>query len=247
MLGKILRIDVDLSSTGKNYAIPPTNPFVSSTDALPEIWAYGLRNPWKISFDKDNGDLFIADVGQNMYEEINYQPFDSVGGENYGWRLKEGFHCYEPPTDCVTIATLIPPILEYEHVDGACSVTGGYIYRGKNKKLNGSYYYGDYCNGNIWAATMDKNGAWTTDIVKTWTNNYISSFGEDVLGNNYVVSIISGEVYKILPCKDNKKFYFMLEKRTCKFIGRNKKRIDKFCAKQSVFDNCKATCRNPTC
>ncbi len=106
LLGKILRLDVDTTS---GYRIPPTNPFVGNLSARPEIWAYGVRNPWRYSFDRGNGDLYIGDVGQNLYEEIDYQPAFSVGGQNYGWRLKEGYHCYDPPTQCDTLVGLTDP------------------------------------------------------------------------------------------------------------------------------------------
>jgi len=187
MLGKILRIDVDNASNGKNYAVPSDNPFVSDSNSLDEIWAYGLRNPWKISFDSSTGDLFIADVGQNEWEEVNYQSSTSSGGENYGWRLMEGNHCYNPETNCDSEG-LKMPILEYAHVDNACSVTGGYRYRGKRTKMVGTYFYGDYCNGHIWGATMEENGTWTTELVKESSGLFITSFGEDILGHIYVAS-----------------------------------------------------------
>lgn len=242
-----MRIDVDQTSSGKNYAIPPTNPFISDPDVLPEIWSYGLRNPWKISFDRKNGDLFIADVGQNIWEEIDYQPAESMGGENYGWRLMEGNHCYNPSENCTGSTPLTMPILEYEHVLGACSVTGGYMYRGKQKSRIGSYYYGDYCNGTIWAGTMDKNGAWSADVVMQSSGLFISSFGEDITGEHYVADIVTGSIYKMLKCKDNKKFFYNgIKKKTCKWIKKKDNR-DWLCEKPDVFENCKATCGNPTC
>ena len=128
LLGKVLRIDVDSTDPGLNYAVPPSNPFFGSPPTLPEIWAYGLRNPWRFSFDRGTGDLFIGDVGQNAVEEIDFQPAASPGGENYGWRLMEGSSCFNPPTNC-NDGSLILPILEYSHFLG-CSVTGGYVYRG---------------------------------------------------------------------------------------------------------------------
>ena len=243
MLGKILRIDIDQTSTGKNYAIPPSNPFVSNPNALPEIWSYGLRNPWKISFDRTEGNLFIADVGQYQWEEINYQPKDSTGGENYGWRLMEGFHCFEPSTDCTASVTtpLTMPVLEYEHINEACSVTGGYVYRGKHQTKTGSYYYGDYCDGKIRAANMDENGDWTTEVVNE-SGLFISSFGEDTNGEHYVASIFTGEIFKIIYCYDNKKYKY--NGRKCRWIRQNQKRINRMCKVQEVVDNCKQTCRN---
>ena len=136
LLGKILRIDVD---KGPPYAIPPDNPFFGPGDgALDEIWAWGLRNPWRFSFDRLTGDMFIGDVGQNSWEEVDFQPASSAGGENYGWRLMEGNSCYNPATNC-NDSTLTLPILVYDHTVG-CSVTGGYRYRGsKNPALDGFY------------------------------------------------------------------------------------------------------------
>src|SRR3954453_4915205 len=126
LLGKLLRIDVD---HGTPYAIPPSNPFVSHSGARGEIWAYGLRNPWRFTFDRANGDMWIGDVGQGDYEEVDLQPATSVGGENYGWRKMEGFPCFNPSANCADIS-LTPPIIEYSHAGGACSISGGYRHRG---------------------------------------------------------------------------------------------------------------------
>src|SRR5262249_48071466 len=125
LLGKIIRIDVD---SGPPYAIPPTNPLVNTPGARGEIWAFGLRNPWRFSFDRATGDLLIADVGQNAWEEVNFQPSASAGGANYGWRRMEGFHCFNPSSNC-SLPSLTQPVLEYSHALG-CSVTGGFRYRG---------------------------------------------------------------------------------------------------------------------
>lgn len=248
-LGKLLRIDVDQTSPGRNYTIPPTNPFVSDPNALSEIWAYGLRNPWKISFDRDTGDLFIADVGQFIWEEIDFQPSTSTGGENYGWRLMEGNHCYDPATNCIGNETLTMPVIEYSHDHGACSVTGGYMYRGRQKSRRGSYYFGDYCNGTIWAGTMDTSGTFSASIVKKTTGLFISSFGEDILGEVYVADIISGGIYKILKCKDSKTFFYNGNTaQTCKWIKQQTTgQVDALCGETEVFENCKQTCNNPTC
>ncbi len=143
LLGAILRIDLD---EGYPYSIPDSNPFKDTDKGRPEIWAYGLRNPWRFSFDSLTGDLYIGDVGQNQWEEINYQPANSEGGENYGWNPMEGNHCYR--SGCGPEA-YIPPVAEYGHKDG-CSVTGGYVYRGSlDPNLRGFYLYGDYCSGRI--------------------------------------------------------------------------------------------------
>jgi glucose/arabinose dehydrogenase len=195
LLGKILRIDVD---EGFPYGIPVANPFIGHPEASKEIWALGLRNPWRFSFDRLTGDLFIADVGQKDIEEVNYQPADSQGGENYGWRLMEGSQCYEPSANCDN-GILELPILEYDHSLG-CSITGGYRYRGdENPALWGTYFYGDYCSGRLWGAVENKNGEWiTTELLDT--DFQIASFGEDENGELYLVHFSSsnGIIFRIL-------------------------------------------------
>jgi glucose/arabinose dehydrogenase len=157
LLGKMLRIDVD---SGVPYTIPPDNPFVGDPEARDEIWAFGLRNPWRFSFDRLTGDLFIGDVGQDSWEEVNFQTATSSGGENYGWRLMEGNQCFNPPTDC-NDGTLTLPILEYNHSLG-CSITGGYRYRGTQiPQLEGTYVVGDFCSGRIWGANDAGSGGWS--------------------------------------------------------------------------------------
>ncbi|HKS23893.1 MAG TPA: PQQ-dependent sugar dehydrogenase [Thermoanaerobaculia bacterium] len=186
LLGKILRIDVDRPP----YAIPSGNPF----PARGEIWAYGLRNPWRFSFDRETGDLWIGDVGQNLYEEVDLQPAASAGGENYGWRLMEGFHCFNAATCPTTGLTM--PILEYSHSLG-CSITGGYRYRGARfPRLRGVYFYADYCSGTIWGATQT-NGTWSSKIMLTTNKIPFTSFGEDSNGELYVVSG-GGTLYQIV-------------------------------------------------
>ena len=193
LLGKLLRIDVD---HGLPYTIPASNPFFGHGNARNEIWAYGLRNPWRFSFDRSSGDLWIGDVGQDTYEEVDLQPATSIGGENYGWRKMEGFHCYNPSTNC-TDPSFTMPILEYSHAQGACSITGGYRYRGTQiPSLKGAYLYGDYCTGAIWTATQT-NGVWTSKTLFTTTIR-ISSFGEDVSGELYVMDVAKGIVYKFI-------------------------------------------------
>lgn len=193
LLGKILRIDVD---GGSPYAIPPDNPFVGMEGARPEIWAYGLRNPWRFSFDLLTGDMFIADVGQDEWEEIDFQPASSTGGENYGWRLMEGSHCYNPPDNC-NPGGLILPILEYDHSLG-CAVIGGFRYRGTQvPDLYGQYLYADYCSGLIWGAGQDEAGNWSTNVLLD-ARFSISSFGEGPDGELYLVSYgSSGTFYRI--------------------------------------------------
>lgn len=194
LLGKILRLDVDGQAP---YEIPPTNPFVSQPDRRAEIWAWGLRNPWRFSFDRETGDLYIGDVGQGQWEEINFQPADSPGGENYGWRIMEGFHCHIPPTNCNQTGLTLP-IHEYSHMGGFCggSVTGGYVYRGgQMPELVGTYIFGDYCFGTIWGLKQTGPGVWEhTELLQT--NLPISSFGEDEAGEIYVVDL-RGAIYRI--------------------------------------------------
>jgi hypothetical protein len=195
LLGKILRIDVD---SGLPFTVPPDNPFVGIIGARDEIWSFGLRNPWRFSFDRLTGDMFIGDVGQNSWEEVNFQPSTSTGGENYGWRLMEGNSCFNPTTNCNN-GTLTLPILVYNHSVG-CSVTGGYRYRGsKNANLNGLYLYGDFCTGLIWGAQEDGPDGWNTTVLLD-TNFSISTFGEDESGEIYFahLSATNGAIYKVV-------------------------------------------------
>ena len=192
LLGKMLRIDVD---AGFPYGIPPDNPFVGSPNVRPEIWAYGLRNPWRYAFDPANGNLFIADVGQNAYEEINVQP-PGVGGINWGWPIMEGFHCYPGGNSCDSTG-LTQPVVEYDHSQG-CSITGGYVYRGSAyPAAQGAYIYGDYCSGRIWALYAADDGSWRESLLLE-TDLAISSFGEDESGELYLVSLLPGGVYRML-------------------------------------------------
>ena len=193
LLGKLLRVDVDGEVP---YAIPTSNPFVGNSEALDEIWALGLRNPWRFSFDRQTGDLFIGDVGQRTWEEVNFQSANSPGGENYGWRLMEGTHCFNPATEC-NDGTLTLPIIEYDHSLG-CSITGGYRYRGsRNRDLYGVYLYADYCTGRIWGAKEDGNGGWMiTELLDT--DFRITTFGEDESGEIYVADSRSGIIYQIV-------------------------------------------------
>jgi len=202
LLGKMLRIDVD---GGTPYAIPPDNPFVGTVDTLPEIWAIGLRNPWRYSFDRQTSDLYIADVGQNSWEEVNVQPSTSSGGENYGWRLKEGTGCYIPSTNCEAGVTLTDPVVEYDHggTPFRCSVTGGFVYRGcAMPDLAGHYFYADYCAGRIWSFKYDNGTAtdsteWTSQLQTSGVR--ITSFGQDAAGELYIVTFTGSAVYKIIP------------------------------------------------
>ena len=194
LLGKMLRIDVD----GDTYSSPADNPFVNTPNTRPEIWSYGLRNPWRFSFDRATGDLWIADVGQGDWEEVNYQPAASIGGENYGWRRMEGTHCFIPSSGCNN-GSLVLPVIEYDHSGGACSVTGGYVYRGASSpRLNGTFIYGDYCNGKIWGATRSGSTVTVKDLLDT--GFLISTFGEDVNGELYVADH-RGFVYRLFDAR----------------------------------------------
>jgi glucose/arabinose dehydrogenase len=182
LLGKVLRLTVD---GGTGYSIPPDNPFVSTPGARPEIWSYGLRNPWRITFDRRTGDQFVADVGQGSREEMNFEPA-GTGGRNYGWVRMEGSLCYRPSTGC-NDGTLTLPVLEYSHALG-CSITGGYRYRGRSAAgLDGVYLFGDYCSGRVWGGVQDGSGAWSSvELVDTAYN--ITTFGEDESGELYLVA-----------------------------------------------------------
>ena len=218
LLGKLLRIDVEFTKTvqrsgsfinylpiitrnsseppdSQAYRIPADNPFVGVAGYREEIWAVGLRNPWRFSFNRMTGDLYIGDVGQNTWEEIDFQPFTSSGGENYGWNIMEGLECYNSST-CSSSGLTLPTFTYQTDVEG-CSVSGGYVYRGSNiPGLLGIYLLGDYCSGKIWG--LQKNGT-------TWENTelldspyWISSFGEDESGGIYFADRASGTIYQII-------------------------------------------------
>jgi glucose/arabinose dehydrogenase len=196
-LGKMLRIDVN---NGSPYGIPPNNPFLNdgNPDTLAEIWAYGLRHPWRFSFDRLTGDLFIADVGQSAREEINFQPAGTGAGANYGWRVMEGTLCTDlgGGPACFDPSFTVP-VLEYDHGLG-CSVTGGHRYRGSvYPSLTGQFLYGDFCSGRIWGATQNANGTWTTTQLLLSGFN-ISTFGEDAAGEVYVAAYNTGVIYRIV-------------------------------------------------
>ncbi len=195
LLGSILRINIDIKSLEKNYSIPPDNPFVGNAEGFrEEIYAYGLRNPWRMSFDYNTSLLWAGDVGQNLYEEIDIIE----KGGNYGWNLQEGNHCYNNP-NCNT-TELITPIWEYNRLEGY-SITGGYVYYGlRNPTLNAKYIYGDYGSGKIWA--LSKNGTTTENMLVKDTNLNIASFGLDNQGEIYICAF-DGRIYSILEKIDN--------------------------------------------
>ena len=188
LLGKMLRIDVN---SGTPYGIPPTNPYVGIAGA-DEIWAIGLRNPWKFSFDRQTGDLWIADVGQNQYEEVN-RATASEGGLNYGWRCYEGNTAYNT-VGCAAQSTMKSPLFTTNHTNGFCSITGGYVYRGTQyPNFQGKYFFSDYCKAQI--GSSDSLGNVTFSA--TFSGNNFVSFGEDVNGELYVASI-NGTIYKLI-------------------------------------------------
>lgn len=192
LLGKILRIDID--NGPPPYSIPPTNPFAGSTGSAREIWHWGLRNPWRFSFDRATGDLWIGDVGQGQWEEVDLQPAGQ-GGLNFGWRRKEGTHCYNPSTGC-DVAGLTAPVFEYSHdATGGCSITGGYRYRGSRyPRMYGTYFFGDFCSGVLYAGVPDGGGmSWVT---LRSTGQSISSFAEDETGELYLITL-GGDIYRI--------------------------------------------------
>ena len=195
LLGKILRIDIGYASSGV-YGIPPDNPFAGSATARPEIWAYGLRNPWRFSFDRKTGDLWIGDVGQGAWEEVDFQPAGGAGGTNYGWRLTEGNHCFSPATGCPTSGITFP-VAEYGHVGGNCSITGGFVYRGRDfARLSGIYFYADYCSGRVWGLRRGASGWETQELLRPGYG--FTSFGEDDAGEVYTVDGNSGTLYRLV-------------------------------------------------
>ncbi len=195
LLGSILRLDLDGAAP---YAIPPTNPYASSQTFQREIWAYGVRNPWRFSFDRTTGDLYIGDVGQGAREEIDFQAASSMGGENYGWNIMEGAICFSPSSGC-NQTDLTLPVLDYDHSQG-CSVTGGHVYRGAAvPALLGRYLYADWCQG--WVRTFRIQGRQAVEHEEWPTlapGGSITSFGEDAQGEVYIL-VGSGSVYRIVP------------------------------------------------
>jgi len=204
LLGKLLRIDVESGAIpygvprrnhSPDYRVPRTNPFVRSPGYRPEIWALGLRNPWRFSFDRQTGDLYIGDVGQNLFEEVDFQPASSTGGENYGWNIMEASHCYLRPS--CSPAGLVLPTAEYEHTLGDCSITGGMIYRGlKYPGMQGVYIYGDYCSGRI--RGLKNDGEMFQNTILLDSPFAISTFGEDESANLYLADYVSGTIYRVI-------------------------------------------------
>jgi glucose/arabinose dehydrogenase len=193
LLGKMMRLDVD---GGLPYAIPPDNPFVNEPDARAEIWAYGLRNPWRYSFDRATGDLYIADVGQNAWEEIHLQRGGAGGGQNYGWNRMEGSHCF-PANRACDPSLYEQPIAEYGSSQG-CSIIGGFVYRGPSfPQLHSFYFYGDFCSGRIWGLREQAPGDWQhRELLRSPLR--ISSFGEDEAGEIYLTSLSDNGLYRLM-------------------------------------------------
>lgn len=200
LLGKMLRIDVD---GGNPYGIPLDNPY-AGRDGADEIWALGLRNPWRFSFDRMTGDLFIGDVGQNLWEEIDYLPAGSSGEINFGWRCMEGTHPYSdlpPCDDPVFLSSLIDPIAEYSHSEGQ-SVTGGFVYRGERyPAMRGLYFFADYAQGKIWSMHLAQSGLWSTPTLEVDVNFSISAFGEDEAGEVYVLDFSGGNLRRLADAR----------------------------------------------
>ena len=184
LLGSILRIDPAAASSYGNYSVPGDNPFVGVSGFRDEIWAFGFRNPWRFSFDRETGDIWAGDVGQRGYEEIDLvKP-----GLNYGWNVMEGFHCYPPSVSSCWQDGLELPLAEYPLTSGNCAVTGGYVYRGSRVPLlRGAYLYGDFCSGRIWGLIYDGNEVSDAHLLLD-SSLEISSFGEDEAGELYILS-----------------------------------------------------------
>ena len=206
LLGKMLRIDVG-GGLGSGYTIPPSNPFAGGLLPLPEIWAKGLRNPYRFSFDRVMGDIYVGDVGQGSREEISVEPFLDPGGRNYGWRLMQGFLCFNPGNDC-NDGTLTLPVHDYSHDGGRCSVTGGYVYRGAIAEIFGHYFFADFCSAEVFSFVWDGGGG-NTDLTDRTQQlappggfSGITSFGEDGFGELYIVQFGSGanggEVFRVV-------------------------------------------------
>jgi glucose/arabinose dehydrogenase len=199
LLGAMLRLDVDGSQP---YSVPADNPFVGDPAARDEIWAIGLRNPWRYSFDRLTGDLYVADVGENQYEEVSVLQAEQTmeratipGGQNYGWPIMEGTHCFPEDRACDQTG-LILPVVEYDHSQG-CSVTGGYVYRGQEyPRLTGVYLFGDYCSGRIWGLAPTEDSAWLVAELAQ-ADVRLSSFGEDEAGELYLLDMERGELYRL--------------------------------------------------
>jgi glucose/arabinose dehydrogenase len=196
LLGKMLRIDVDAQEP---YGIPSGNAVPGGPDARPEIWAIGLRNPWRYSFDRATGDLYIADVGQNAWEEVNFTPAGAHAGVNYGWNRMEGTHCYPAESVCDQTGLELP-IVDYQTGPDGCAVTGGYVYRGSAyPAIAGVYIFADFCSGTIWGLSRAPDGTWRRAVLRAAPGGHAgySSFGEDEAGELYLTALDRGIVYRV--------------------------------------------------
>jgi glucose/arabinose dehydrogenase len=196
LLGKILRLDVDRASGGRAYAIPADNPFADGAGGAPEVWAYGLRHPFRFSFDRKTGGLYVGDVGQDEWEEIDYGA-PGRGGLNFGWDTTEGRRCYDPPTGCDRTGIAFP-IHAYSHEAGN-AVTGGYVYRGRAVPgLVGTYVFADFGSRELWGLKRDRDGAWRRSVLLRRDEElWIASFGESDAGELLAVDLVAGVLYRV--------------------------------------------------
>jgi len=204
LLGKILRLDVT-SAPNQPYLVPGDNPWIDTgwqgQDVADEIWAIGLRNPWRFSFDRRTDALWIGDVGQNLYEEIHYTEANSGGGHNYGWPIMEGSHCFNSAT--CDQSGLIIPVIEQPH-PGNCSITGGYVYRGSEFPiLDGVYFYSDFCSGMIWSFYSNEAGDWVNQETIN-SGLLVSSFAEDEAGELYLMGHHSGTIFRLVVIEETR-------------------------------------------
>jgi len=197
-LGKMLRIDVRGASAGNPYKIPADNPFVGDPGARGEIWALGLRNPWRFSFDRLTGDMYIGDVGQNKWEEVDFQPA-GASGMNWGWRCYEGQEAYNL-SGCAARDNYDFPVQVYGH-DAGCAITGGYVYRGQAfPRLGGRYFFADYCSGRIW--TLDKGSGWAVGLMGQIEGMNFTTFGQDRAGELFIASSSNNTIYQLVDDGD---------------------------------------------
>jgi glucose/arabinose dehydrogenase len=200
LLGKMLRIDVSGTTSTTNYLIPADNPFVGDPGTLDEIWAIGLRNPWRFSFDRANGNLYLADVGRENWEEINFQPAASTGGENYGWRCYEGNSEFNT-AGCGPQGDYDFPIHVYNHNLPACAVTGGFVYRGSSYPgLTGHYFFADYCFGRIWS--LDTKNGHQLAVDEYFSGVLLTTFGEDINGELYLADSLNNTIFRLVEASE---------------------------------------------
>lgn len=201
LLGKVLRIDVSGTTSTTNYLIPGDNPFVGDPGVLDEIWAIGVRNPWRFSFDSATGDMYLADVGRENVEEVNFQLAASAGGENYGWRCYEGDAPFNT-AGCGPMGSYDFPVYTYSHSLPGCAVTGGFVYRGSDfPSMDGHYFFADYCFGRIWSLDVDNGHQLAVD--ESFAEVLITSFGLDVNGELYMADSFNNIIYRVVEASEN--------------------------------------------